>query len=62
MEVEVQIRHHDPGTPAILYNDHNNTIRVEFKEEVSAITPGQSAVFFENDDVIAGGFIVKKLD
>lgn len=62
MEVEVQIRHHDPGTPAILYNDNNNTIRVEFKEDVSAITPGQSAVFFEGDDVIAGGFIVKKLD
>ncbi len=61
MEVDVQIRHHDPGAPAILYNDENNTIRVEFQIPVSAITPGQSAVFFEGDDVIAGGFIVKKL-
>ncbi len=61
MQVDVQIRHHDPGAPAILYNDENNTIRVEFQQKVSAITPGQSAVFFEGDDVIAGGFIVKKL-
>jgi len=62
MSVDVQIRHHDPGTPALLFNDKNNTIRVEFQEDVSAITPGQSAVFFEGDDVIAGGFILKKLD
>lgn len=60
MEVEVQIRHHDPGTPARLYNQDGG-IRVEFEEPVSAITPGQSAVFFEGDDVIAGGFISKKL-
>ncbi len=61
MEVEVQIRHHDPGAPALLFNDDNNTIRVEFLVPVSAITAGQSAVFFEDDDVIAGGFILKKL-
>ncbi|RLD65933.1 MAG: tRNA 2-thiouridine(34) synthase MnmA [Bacteroidetes bacterium] len=60
MEVSVQIRHHDPGAAAKLYND-GNEIRVEFMEEVSAVTPGQSAVFFEGDDVIAGGFIIKKL-
>jgi len=61
MEVDVQIRHHDPGAAARLYNDINDTIRVEFIGKVSAITPGQSAVFFENDDVIAGGFIIKYL-
>ncbi len=61
MKVEVQIRHHDPGAPALLFNDDNNTIRVEFLVPVSAITAGQSAVFFEDDDVIAGGFILKKL-
>jgi tRNA-specific 2-thiouridylase len=60
MAVHVQIRHHDPGTPARLFNDGSGII-VEFDEPVSAITPGQSAVFFEEDDVIAGGFISKKL-
>ena len=60
LHVHVQIRHHDPGTPARLYNDGDGII-VEFDEPVSAVTPGQSAVFFEGDDVIAGGFISKKL-
>ena len=60
MQVHVQIRHHDPGTPARLFNDGDGII-VEFDEPVSAVTPGQSAVFFEGDDVIAGGFISKKL-
>ena len=59
MEVVVQIRHHDPGMAAKLFNDGEGII-VEFENGVSAITPGQSAVFFEGDDVIAGGFISKK--
>jgi tRNA-specific 2-thiouridylase len=58
MKVDVQIRHHDPGTPAQLFNEENK-IRVEFSRPVSAITPGQSAVFFEGDDVIGGGFIIE---
>lgn len=58
MKVDVQIRHHDPGTPAILFNENGN-LRVNFERPVSAITPGQSAVFFEGDDVIGGGFILE---
>ncbi len=61
MAVSVQIRHHDPGTPARLFNHDQGVIRVEFDREVSAITPGQSAVFFEEDDLIAGGFIIEKI-
>lgn len=61
MTVEVQIRHHDSGTSAKLYNESDDIIRVEFLEDVSAITPGQSAVFFEGDDLIAGGFIISKI-
>lgn len=57
MRVNVQIRHHDPGTFAHLYNQ-DGIIRVEFEKDVSAISPGQSAVFFDNDDVIGGGFII----
>lgn len=56
MLVDVQIRHHDQGTPAKLFNDDGG-LRVEFERGVSAITPGQSAVFFDGDDVIGGGFI-----
>jgi tRNA-specific 2-thiouridylase len=28
-----------------------------FHDKVSAIAPGQSAVFYDGDDVIGGGFI-----
>jgi tRNA-uridine 2-sulfurtransferase len=60
MDVNVQIRHHDKGTDAKVYIQSEGVIRVEFKEKVSAVTPGQSAVFFQGDDIIAGGFIIKK--
>jgi tRNA-specific 2-thiouridylase len=62
MEVEVQIRHHDKGTQAKLYNDGEDSLIIEFDTYVSAITPGQSAVYFEGDDVIGGGFINKVLN
>lgn len=61
IRVNVQIRHHDKGANARLYNHAEGVIRVEFETPVSAITPGQSAVFFDDEDIIAGGFIIKKL-
>lgn len=32
-------------------------IRVSFYENAKGIAPGQSAVFYENEDVIGGGII-----
>jgi tRNA-specific 2-thiouridylase len=32
-------------------------MKVEFMTEVSAIAPGQSAVFYEGEDMIGGGII-----
>jgi len=61
MLVSVQIRHHDKGAMARLYMHDKNVIRAEFESDVFAITPGQSAVFFEGDDLLVGGFIIKKL-
>jgi len=59
MEVNVMIRYNDPGSKAII-SKIDNYIQVYFLNEVSAITPGQSAVFYEGDDVIGGGIIMKK--
>ncbi|RYG03925.1 MAG: tRNA 2-thiouridine(34) synthase MnmA, partial [Chitinophagaceae bacterium] len=38
------------------YNDERG-IRVKFYEDAKGIAPGQSAVFYEGDDVIGGGII-----
>ncbi|RYF50055.1 MAG: tRNA 2-thiouridine(34) synthase MnmA, partial [Cytophagaceae bacterium] len=48
----------DPGTPATISQD-GDKIEVLFKEGVSAIAPGQAAVFYDGDDVIGGGWIMK---
>ena len=37
----------------------NNRVKITFSNDVSAITPGQSAVFYENEDLVGGGIIVK---
>jgi tRNA-specific 2-thiouridylase len=58
-ECLVKIRYKHQGEMATLYNDEKN-IRVIFHKRVTGIAPGQSAVFYDNDDVIAGGFIMKK--
>ncbi|MCU0324861.1 MAG: tRNA 2-thiouridine(34) synthase MnmA, partial [Spirosomaceae bacterium] len=34
-------------------------IEVKFHEPVSAIAPGQAAVFYEGEDVVGGGWILK---
>lgn len=56
MEAITKIRYKDAGSLSNLYAD-NNGIRVRFYEKVKSIAPGQSAVFYEGDDVIGGGII-----
>lgn len=58
MEAHTKIRYKDTGAPATLI-ENDGKIQVTFHRNVNAITPGQSAVFYEGDDVIGGGFIEK---
>lgn len=57
MEAVTQIRYNDPGVLAKLKNDGSDKIEVEFLANVRGVAPGQSAVFYEGDDVIGGGLI-----
>lgn len=57
LESSVKIRYRDKGTPGILYNAENGGIRVQFNVEAKGVAPGQSAVFYEGDDVLGGGII-----
>jgi tRNA-specific 2-thiouridylase len=56
MEVTTKIRYKDPGALSNIYPEADK-MNVQFYEHVKGIAPGQSAVFYENDDVIGGGII-----
>ncbi len=54
-----KVRYKHKGEEAVLYNEGED-IKVLFQNKVEGIAPGQSAVFYEGNDVIGGGFIKKK--
>jgi tRNA-specific 2-thiouridylase len=60
MEAVTKIRYRDPGTESIL-TPMGDGVDVLFNHTVNSIAPGQSAVFYEGDDVIGGGVIHKSL-
>jgi tRNA-specific 2-thiouridylase len=57
-ESVTKVRYKDPGTMAKL-NLEGAYMKVLFHGSVSAIAPGQSAVFYEENDLVGGGFITK---
>ena len=57
LEVTSQIRYNDPGTMSKILPFDNERVSVEFMANVRGVAPGQSAVFYEGDDVIGGGII-----
>ena len=56
MEAITKVRYRDNGTFSTLHNDGPN-VEVRFMANVKGIAPGQSAVFYDGDDVIGGGII-----
>ncbi len=60
MEAVTKIRYRDPGMQSIL-TPMNDGLHVHFQHAVSSIAPGQSAVIYEGDDIVAGGIIHKDL-
>src|SRR5690606_32712648 len=58
MEAITKIRYKDGGALSALQN-HEKGIQVRFYDHVKGIAPGQSAVFYEGDDVIGGGVILR---
>ena len=58
-EFLTKIRYKDAGAIATV-TEVDNLLQVVFHSKVSAITPGQSAVFYEGNDLVGGGFITKR--
>lgn len=59
IEATVKIRYNHPGTAAIITPQDNNRATVKLLEPQRAITPGQAAVFYQNDLVLGGGWICR---
>lgn len=58
LEAVTKVRYRDNGTYSTLYNK-DGQVKVEFHANVKGIAPGQSAVFYEDDDVVGGGIIYR---
>lgn len=57
VELQVQIRYNTPPACATIFPCQKNSLYVLFNEPTRAITPGQSAVFYDKDIVVGGGII-----
>ncbi len=57
IEVTAKIRYSHPGTPATVTPDGNGSVKVKLHSPQRAITPGQAAVFYQDDLVVGGGWI-----
>ncbi len=57
MRVAVKIRHRHAAAPATIERSGADELLVTFEEPQRAITPGQAAVFYEEDLVVGGGWI-----
>lgn len=55
-KVLCKIRYRSHGVGASLFHE-NNSVRVVFEEPVESVTPGQSAVLYDEDDLLGGGII-----
>jgi tRNA-uridine 2-sulfurtransferase len=57
LEAVSKIRYKDKGANSNITITDDNRIKIEFYSEVQGVAPGQSAVFYEGNDLIGGGFI-----
>jgi tRNA-uridine 2-sulfurtransferase len=57
LEAVTKIRYKDAGSVSTIIQQ-DDKMHVEFHHAVSGVAPGQSAVFYEGQDLLGGGFLV----
>lgn len=57
LKIQAKIRYQAPPVPATLIPLSNDTVEVIFDDKQKAISPGQSVVFYDDNDVVGGGII-----
>ena len=60
-KVNAQIRYNSPVVEAEIFQEETQ-ISVQFSKPQTAVTPGQSIVFYEDDIVLGGGIIEKSIE
>ena len=59
IKVEVKTRYTQPLAEALLYPEKNKKLKIEFIKPQRAVTPGQFAVFYQDNICLGGGRIIK---
>jgi len=57
----VKIRYHHAGQPATITLTDSDMVKVSFDEPVRAATPGQSAVFYDEEERVIGGGVIAEV-
>ncbi|HEX8472655.1 MAG TPA: tRNA 2-thiouridine(34) synthase MnmA [Pyrinomonadaceae bacterium] len=60
VRAEVRVRYRHQESPATITPLENGRVRVRFDQPQRAIAPGQATVFYRGEEVVGGGWIVKK--
>ena len=58
LRVYAKVRYNMKAQPAVVEQMDDDLIRLTFDQPQRAITPGQAAVFYDNDYVVGGGIIL----
>ncbi len=61
MKVECKVRSSNDTIPCVIKMKNDNEVEVIFDAPQTAVKPGQSVVFYDNDKLIGGGIIAKKI-
>jgi tRNA-specific 2-thiouridylase len=57
--IQAKVRYKDKATPATVFRNGEDAIRLVFDEPKRAITPGQSVVMYDGERLVGGGVIEK---